>query len=132
MPPDHLVATYWGLINEALNALGANLNATLLLADMMRDTGFANVSTRIFHIPIGLWPRNKVLKLVGLYWRTILIDGAAPIALGPLTRGLKWSREQVELWLVDVRKAYMDASVHSHMPLYIICGQKPENCVAHG
>jgi len=44
----------------------------------------------------GRWPKNKVLKMVGLSWRAILLDGAQPIALGPLTRGLKWSREQVE------------------------------------
>ena len=63
--------------------------------------------------------------MVGLYWRTILIDGAEPIALGPLTRALGWTKEQVVNWLPQVRKAYMDGCVHSHMPLYIVCGQKP-------
>lgn len=127
MPPDHPVAQYWGLIIEALGVLGVDFNATLLLEDMMRKAGFVNVSTRIFHVPIGLWPKNKVLKMVGLYWRTILIDGLQPIALGPMTRGLKWSKEQVEVWLVEVRKAYMEGWVHSHMPCHIICGQRPED-----
>jgi len=127
MAPDHPVAQYWGLVIEALANLGVNFNATLLLEGIMREAGFVNVSTRIFHVPIGLWPKNKVLKLVGLYWRTILIDGLQPIALGPLTRGLKWTKEQVEVWLIEVRKAYMEGWVHSHMPLHIICGQKPED-----
>lgn len=126
MPPSYAIAQYWGLIIEALGNLGVNFNATLLLEDMMRSAGFVNVSTRIFHVPIGLWPKNKVLKMVGLYWRTILIDGLEPIALGPLTRGLKWTKEQVDVWLVEVRKAYMEGGVHSHMPCYVICGQKPE------
>jgi hypothetical protein len=63
---------------------------------------------------------------VGLSWKVILLNAAQPIALGPMTRGLKWNREQVEMGLVDVRRAYMDERVHSSMPLYIICGQKPE------
>jgi len=126
MPADHKVAEFWSNIIEALARLGVNFNATLLLANIMREAGFTNVTTRIFHVPIGTWPRNKVLKMVGLYWRTILIDGLQPIALGPMTRGLGWSREQVEVWLVEVRKAYMEGWVHSHMPLHIICGQKPE------
>ncbi|CAL3971104.1 hypothetical protein PZA11_007450 [Diplocarpon coronariae] len=126
MPVSHPVAQYWGLVISALANLGVNFNATLLLEDMMREAGFVNVSTRIFHIPIGLWPKNKVLKTVGMYWRTILVDGLQPIALGPLTRGLGWSREQVEVWLVECRKAYFDSWCHSHMPLHIICGQKPE------
>jgi hypothetical protein len=91
----------------------------------MIEAGFVNVTTSIFHVPIGPWPRNKVLKMVGLYWREILLIGAEPIALGPLTRGLGWSKEQVEVWLVEVRKAYADREVHAHMPLFIIRGQKP-------
>jgi uncharacterized membrane protein len=54
---------------------------------MMHDAGFVNVTTRTFNIPIGMWPKNLELKMVGLYWRTILFDGAQPIALGPLTGG---------------------------------------------
>jgi hypothetical protein len=123
---DHPVAQYWGLVSDGLDGLGVDSDATLLLADMMRDAGFVNVTTRIFYVPIGKWPKNKTLKLVGSYWRAILLDGAQPIALGPMTRGLKWSREQVEMQLVEVRRAYMDEWVHSYMPLYIVCGQKPE------
>ncbi|POS83988.1 methyltransferase domain-containing protein [Erysiphe pulchra] len=125
MPPHHEVAQFWGLINEGLAALGVNFNVTHLLEDMLCDAGFTNIKCKILHVPIGTWPKNSILKLVGLYWRTILIDGLQPIALGPLTRGLKWSKEQVEMWLIDVRKAYMDNKVHSHMPLYIVWGQRP-------
>jgi len=125
MPPDHPITIYWGLISQALRVLGVHFDLAPLLADMMREAGFVNVTSRIFHVPIGIWPKNKVLKTVGLYWRTILIDGAEPIALGPLTRGLKWTKEEVDVFLVGVRRAYMDGWVHSHMPLYIICGQKP-------
>jgi len=125
MPFNHPVAEYWSNIIAGLAALGVDFNATLLLADMMREAGFVNVSTRIFHVPIGVWPKNNVLKMVGLYWRSILIEGLEPIALGPMTRGLGWRKEEIDVWLVEVRKAYMDTNVHSHMPLYIVCGQKP-------
>ncbi|RKF73576.1 Secondary metabolism regulator LAE1 [Golovinomyces cichoracearum] len=131
MPANYLVTQYWELINEALTVLGIDFNATQLLEHRMREAGFINVSCKILHVPIGVWPKNGILKLVGLYWRTILIDGLQPIALGPLTRGLKWTKEQVDVWLVDVRKAYMDSRVHSHMPLYLIWGQKPKRDGVH-
>ncbi|KAF4621959.1 hypothetical protein G7Y89_g14385 [Cudoniella acicularis] len=95
MPVDHLVAQYWSLVIEALSNLGVNFNATLLLADMMRDAGFTNITTRVFHVPIGVWPKNKILKMVGLYWRTILIDGLQPIALGPFYEGPGLESEHV-------------------------------------
>ncbi|KAL2142528.1 hypothetical protein VTI28DRAFT_1085 [Corynascus sepedonium] len=128
MPADHPVAQYWSLIMEGLTHLGIDFHAAAggRLASMMREVGFVNVTERVLQIPLGTWPKNKVLKTVGLYWRTILTDGIQAIALGPLTRGCGWTREQVELFLVDVRKAYHDNSILVYMPLHIVYGQKPE------
>jgi hypothetical protein len=127
MPPDHPVAQYWSLIYEGLGELGVNFHAVTGLADTMRDSGYINVTERVLQIPLGTWAKNKVLKTVGLYWRTILMDGIQAIALGPLTRGCRWNREQVELFLIQVRKAYHDNSCLMYMPLHIIYGQKPPN-----
>ncbi|KAK7420635.1 hypothetical protein QQX98_002629 [Neonectria punicea] len=128
VPPEHPIAKYWQLVNDGLGALGVNFHAAAggRLAAMMREAGFVNVTERVFHVPLGTWPKNKVLKTVGLYWRTILMDGMQAIALGPLTRGLGWDREQVELFLVDVRRAYTNNTMLMYMPCHIIYGQKPE------
>lgn len=95
------------------------------MAAKMREAGFVNVTERVFHVPLGTWPRNKVLKTVGLYWRTILTDGLQAIALGPLTRGLGWDRESVEVLLMNVRRAYNDNSALLYMPMHMVYGQKP-------
>ncbi|TVY38586.1 Secondary metabolism regulator [Lachnellula occidentalis] len=120
MPSTSKLIEFWTVLHSALAVLGVDMNVTLRLADMMREAGFTNVTTRTFTFPWAL------LKMVGLYWRTIVTDGLLPIAMGPMTRGLGWDREQVEVFLVDVRNALMDPQVHCHMPLHIICGQKPE------
>jgi hypothetical protein len=127
VPPEHPVAKFWSLVNEGLNAMGIDFHAASdsRLADAMRAAGLVNVTERSFHVPIGVWPKNKVLKTVGLYWRTILLDGLQAIALGPLTRGLLWSPQDVETFLIDVRKAYMDNSTLMYMQLRLIYGQKP-------
>ncbi|KYK60652.1 hypothetical protein DCS_01790 [Drechmeria coniospora] len=129
IPPEHPVVQFWARVTEGLNALGVNLDMAAggLLARMMRDAGFVNVTERVFHVPIGTWPKNKVLKTVGLYWRTILLDGIQAIALGPLTRGLQWSRDEVELFLMEVRRAYHDNAALMYMPLHVIYAQKPES-----
>ncbi|KAJ2903349.1 S-adenosyl-L-methionine-dependent methyltransferase [Zalerion maritima] len=129
MPRDHYVAQYWELINQGLTRLGVDFYAAAggKLANMMRNCGLVNVTERVFHVPIGIWPKNKVLKTVGLYWRTILLDGIQAIALGPLTRGCNWNKEQVEVFLMNVRRAYHDNLCHMYMPLHIVYGQKPES-----
>ncbi|KAL6854020.1 S-adenosyl-L-methionine-dependent methyltransferase [Trichoderma novae-zelandiae] len=127
MPPDHPVARFWKHVTDGLAALGVDLDAVAdaKLSDAMQSAGFTNVTERVLHVPIGTWPKNKVLKTVGLYWRTILLDGLQAIALGPLTRGLGWHREQVELLLIEVRQAYFDNAPLMYMPFHIVYGQKP-------
>lgn len=127
MPTDHSTVEFWDLVTSGLANLGVDLGRTLQLSQLMREAGFVNITERIFHVPIGMWPKNRVLKGVGLFWRTILMDGLQPIALGPLTRGLGWTKEQVDEYLGVVKQGYMDGWVHSHMPLHIIYGQRPED-----
>lgn len=129
MPADHPVARYWTLVNEGLAKLGVDLQAAAggRLADTMRECGFVNVTERVLHVPLGTWPRNRLLKTVGRCWRSILADGARAIALGPLTRGCGWSPDQVDLLLADVRKTYRDNAALCYMPLHIVYGQKPQN-----
>ncbi|ROV96691.1 hypothetical protein VSDG_05536 [Cytospora chrysosperma] len=128
MPPGHPIAQYWGLIKQGLENLGIDFHAAAggKIGNMMRDAGFENIHERVFHVPIGTWAKHPNLKIVGEYWRQILLEGAQAIALGPLTRGCGWTREQVELFLVDVRKAYFDNSCLMYMPMHIVCGQKPD------
>lgn len=45
--------------------------------------------------------------------------------MGPLTRGLGWSRDQVELYLPGVRKDLNNMSVHTYYSLHVITAQKP-------
>ncbi|KAL6902883.1 S-adenosyl-L-methionine-dependent methyltransferase [Trichoderma evansii] len=127
MPPEHPVARYWKHVTEGLAALGIDLDTASdgRISDMMQSAGFTNVTERVLHVPIGTWPKNKVLKTVGLYWRTILLDGIQAIALGPLTRGLGWNREQVEVLLMEVRQAYFDDSKLMYMPFHVIYAQRP-------
>ena len=127
VPVDHPVGNYWSHIRQGLSERGVDLHGLKdgRLADKMREAGFIRVRERVLQVPVGTWPRNKVLKTVGVYWRTILLDGIQAIALGPMTRGLKWNRERVEVFLMDVRRSYFDNSLLMYMPLHIVYGQKP-------
>ncbi|KAG5935748.1 hypothetical protein E4U53_000375 [Claviceps sorghi] len=127
VPTDHPVGKFWKLVTDGLAALGVDLDISSggILASKMQQAGFRNVTERVFHVPIGTWPKNKVLKTVGLYWRTILLDGLQAIAMGPLTRGLRWNREQVEMLLMEVRQAYHDNTTLMYMPLHVTYAQKP-------
>lgn len=94
MPVNWPIAEYWNLITSALAKSNVNFSSAPLLAQKMVNAGFTNVTEQVLHIPIGPWARNKWLKMVGVYWRTVLYDGASAIALRPLTRGHGWTMQE--------------------------------------
>ena len=125
MKKDSVMTKWLELLKQALQNLGPDVDRPLKLAESLRQAGFVNIEEKSFKVPIGTWPKNKTLRLIGLYLRTVLIEGLQAISLGPLTRGLKWTKEEVEVLLVDVRKCLMDSSQHTYYTFHSFYGQKP-------
>ncbi|KAI8310246.1 putative methyltransferase tdiE [Colletotrichum sp. SAR11_240] len=45
--------------------------------------------------------------------------------MAPLTRALKWKMDEVNVFLIDVRKEINNRDVHAYWPIYFIMGRKP-------
>jgi hypothetical protein len=103
------------LVRDGVANLGSDLNGVANLHNQVTEAGFINVKEDVLKLPIGIWPKNKTLKLAGLYWRTAILDGLMSVAKRPIGKGLGWSTQEIELLLVDVRKCLMDSSIHSYM-----------------
>ncbi|KAF2138077.1 uncharacterized protein K452DRAFT_234911 [Aplosporella prunicola CBS 121167] len=112
-------------VAEGLKRLGPDLYGVLKLPQMLKDAGFVNVEDRITKVPIGPWAKNKLLRKTGLYLQAIGLDGLQAIAMAPMTRGLGWSPQSVEVFLKDVRDQMKDPSIHAYYNFHAIYAQKP-------
>ena len=108
-----------------MRAMGSDPHAILSLPDAMRAAGFTDVTVTKHKAPVGLWPRDKRLRFCGLFMRTAVMDGLGGVSRRPLM-ALGWTQLQIEMFLVDVRKAVMDADVHAYLMLHVVHGRKPE------
>ncbi|KAH8723515.1 S-adenosyl-L-methionine-dependent methyltransferase [Phaeosphaeriaceae sp. PMI808] len=122
---DNPMALYWTHIHSAFGQVGVQSSNAPHLASMMRRVGFINVTERISFVPIGPWSENRHHREIGWYWRKVLMEGLEAIALRAFTKVLGWRREEIEVFLAGVRKAYMDPAIHAFMLFYTVCGQKP-------
>lgn len=113
-------------LRDGMTALGNDLNGATKLFKEVDEAGFQNVTELRLKAPIGIWPKDRKLKMAGLYWRTAIMDGLNGLANRSYGKGLQWSREAIEVFLVDVRKSLMDTSKHAYFPLHIVYGRKPE------
>lgn len=116
---------FMNFLDEGLRALGSELNAILVLADEMRAAGFESVKTVSHKCPIGVWPRDKRMRLCGLFLRTAIMDGLRGLSKRPFGTGLGWTQLQIEIFLVEVRKSVMDGSFHTYFPFHAVYGRKP-------
>ncbi len=74
----------------------------------------------------GTWPKDPKLKEIGIWTRENLLQGLEGFALALFTRVHGWSVEEVQLFLVDVRKDLKNSNIHWYVPMYTIYGRKPE------
>jgi hypothetical protein len=125
MPSNYAPKEMFLMTTEALAAIGKDATAILTVDEKLLAAGFTNITHRVFKLPVGPWAKDKQQKLLGLFWRTAILDGLQGIAMGTFGRMKKWSSEEIEVYLVDVRKALLDPSIHTYWPYHIITAQKP-------
>jgi len=126
LPKDSALYKWSELFNDAAAAYGRPADCAKLYKEQMEAAGFVNVTQRVYKWPMNTWPRDKKYKELGMWAEQNLLNGLYAFSAALFTRALGWSPEELELFLVDVRKNVRDRSIHSYWPIYVVYGQKPE------
>lgn len=95
-------------------------------ADALVSAGFENVVYRPVKIPIGTWAKEESGKEIGLYMRQHLVEGGESIVLAVLTRFLGWTKQEVDMLLVGLRRDLGVGRYHGYSILHCTYGQKPK------
>lgn len=95
------------------------------LREWMRQAGFVDVRERVFKMPINNWPLEPQYKRLGRLWQQNLDFGLQGLSLALLSRVEGWKPEEIEVFLVNVRKALFDPSVHAYNRVHVVVGRKP-------
>jgi len=84
---------------------------------MLEEIGFVDVHETLHKWPLNTWPKDEKLKELGAWTFQNIMNGMEGFSLAFLSRGLGWSRPEIELLLIDVRKCLRDRSIHAYMTL---------------
>ncbi len=112
-------------IEAGLAAFGIEMHIAERTPERFKDAGFVNVQRRDLKVPVGTWPKDETMKMIGMYCRSVVYDGLQAITMGTFTRGLKWAPEEVELFLIKVRQDLVNNAVHSYVFFHSFWAQKP-------
>ncbi|WQF89507.1 Putative S-adenosyl-L-methionine-dependent methyltransferase superfamily [Colletotrichum destructivum] len=125
LPPEKPLAEFGRLIREAAQKFGRAFVPCPELKNLLAEIGFEDVALENFKWPSNPWPKDPYYKRIGQWNFHNFFDAAEALALAPLTRGHDWTNEEVQVFLVGVRKNMRDPRVHSYIPIYNIIGRKP-------
>jgi ubiquinone/menaquinone biosynthesis C-methylase UbiE len=113
--PDSPLLKWSRYMQEAARSIGIDTGARYKFREWLEGQGYGNVRTEEYKWAIGGWPRDKKEKEIGRWMQENLLQGLSGGSLALFTRQLGWTLEEVEAFLVDVRKQIMDPKSHVYL-----------------
>lgn len=124
--PTHALHKWSSLFLEAAEKAGRIINSAKFYKTQMQEAGFIDVVETIYKWPTNKWPKDKKYKELGMWNHENVTPALEGLTLGMFTRVLGWQREEVEVFLADVRRDMRDLRIHAYFPIYVVYGRKPE------
>jgi hypothetical protein len=114
MGPDYAYAEWVQTQDQAAMNIGQPLRIANKLKRWYEQAGFVDVHEEVFKLPINSWPKDPQFKMLGRFNESNYLDGIQAWSLQLFTRGLNWTKDEIEVYLVHVRRAISDRSVHGY------------------
>jgi len=99
---------------EACAKAGRNANCARLYKTQMETAGFTNVVEKTLIWPTNRWPKDKKMKDIGMWTLENLENGLEALSTALFTRVLGWEKEELDAFLVGVRKEMRDTKFHTY------------------
>jgi metalloendopeptidase OMA1, mitochondrial len=102
------------------------INSGESLKRWMDMCGYEDVTEMRYKIPLSKWPKDARMKKIGGGMCEIWLEGLPGFTYKLYgSEGLQWTRDEIEIMMVGVRKALMDKSVHAYMMYHVVYGRCP-------
>ncbi|KAG8362158.1 hypothetical protein FVEN_g79 [Fusarium venenatum] len=128
---DSALSKWSEMLHDIFTKNGRPMDSALKYNDQLQEAGFTNVNIVKRNWPLNRWPKDPKHKQIGTWAQQNTLDALAALSLAVFTRpngqgGLGWKREEVEVFLTDVRKDIKNVKIHSYWPIWSVYATKPE------
>ncbi|KAK1460881.1 hypothetical protein CMEL01_15178 [Colletotrichum melonis] len=114
------------MLEEAANLFGRPYHNAQALKEILTNIGFEDVTIQKYKWPTNPWAKDARHKELGAWCHENLVAGWEGFCMAPFTRALNWSREEVLILMMQVRKEFSDRSIHAYFPVsHSIYARKP-------
>ncbi|KAH6663462.1 S-adenosyl-L-methionine-dependent methyltransferase [Halenospora varia] len=129
LPKNCAISIWHEKLHEGATMGAANLRLTSSdVIPLFEKAGFVNIVALNFKIPIGSWPKNAKWKEIGECQHCALRDGLQAFSQVVFRQFLNYSEQDLEIFLMNVRKELGNRAYHWYWPFFTVYGQKPTKC----
>ncbi|KAG9186337.1 hypothetical protein G6011_02893 [Alternaria panax] len=115
------------LFLQAAKKIGLDGTAPRHFTPQLRNAGFNKINLKSYKWPVGKWAKGARFMLLGRFVYEDLMDWLPSSSLGLFTRVLKWSREEVEVFLSECRAEVRRKDRHYYADVFFYHARKPED-----
>jgi SAM-dependent methyltransferase len=124
IPADWPLKRFTELVLQAFAQFGTNAHAAVFGAEYLQQAGFVNIKHNYIKLPYGTWPKDKQMRLVGMYYRTACEEFFPAVGAIHFPM-LGWGSAEMEVFFAQCRRAMRDPNVHAYGKMHFWSGQKP-------
>ncbi|KAK5991324.1 Methyltransferase pytC [Cladobotryum mycophilum] len=124
VPDDWPLKQFTEYLVEAFAKFGTNAHAAFMGAHYLQEAGFVNIQHNYVKLPYGTWPKDKVMRLVGMYYQTACEEFFPAVGAIHFPM-LGWDKAAMEVFFAQCRQAMRDPKVHAYGKMHFWSGQKP-------
>lgn len=125
LPKESALEKWSSLILEGGAAVGRFADCPTKYKEQLAAAGFTNIQQTVYKWPQNRWPKDPKFKELGMWVLEDLAPGLEALSAAIFTRILGWSKEELDVFLVDVRKDMKNTKYHSYWNIYTVTAQKP-------
>jgi len=85
-----------------------------------------SVFEKKYKVPVGAWPSDPKLKVIGQYNLLYCVNGLEGWVLWSLTNILGWEYREIQIFINEMRTALLKRSNHAYYEVTVVYGRKPE------
>jgi hypothetical protein len=126
MAEDDIMRQYYSICVEAMGKFGMDIARAVSVRENLVKAGFVNIGCVVKKVPLGPWPKDKILRLVGQFAKLAALEGVNITVLGKPFAAMGYSEMEREIWAAKIRQTLNDTSVHRYYNYYFWSAQKPE------
>ncbi|TGZ83829.1 methyltransferase [Ascodesmis nigricans] len=124
---DSAVAIYYTAFRRSVEASGLDCELSAeKLKQYLRDAGYVDVSSRLYKVPWGPWPRNKNARYIGAVGAEVLSTGLEAYGMNLMTKVGGLTKEEASKLIVEAMKDIRGGQVHGYHKQWQVIGRKPE------